>query len=260
MNALHGGKAKHDKLDAQQIAVWLRGGMRPQADVYPAATRATRDLRRRRRHLMRQRAELRAHIQKPNSQSNLPEIGQKIAYNATRDGVAERFPELAGQKRIAVELALIGHYDRWLRDMALSGRKTARHHAAHPLYLRRTLPGRGERLSPVLLDDIHDSQRFPRGHDWVAYCRLVKGAKASAGKRYGTSGTTMGHASRKWAFSEAAVLVVRAKPAGQQDLARWENKHTTGNAVTVLAHTLARAVYYMVKRHTAFDMPTFLRG
>jgi hypothetical protein len=31
MRAIHGGKAKNDKIDAHKIAVWLRGGMLPQA-------------------------------------------------------------------------------------------------------------------------------------------------------------------------------------------------------------------------------------
>jgi transposase len=31
MKAIHGGKAKNDRLDAQQMAVLLRGGMLPQA-------------------------------------------------------------------------------------------------------------------------------------------------------------------------------------------------------------------------------------
>jgi transposase len=44
MKAIHGGKAKNDKIDAQKIAVLLRGGMLPQAYVYPAEMRATRDL------------------------------------------------------------------------------------------------------------------------------------------------------------------------------------------------------------------------
>ena len=43
MKALHGGKAKHEKSDAHKIAVLLRGGMMPQASVYPAEMRATRD-------------------------------------------------------------------------------------------------------------------------------------------------------------------------------------------------------------------------
>jgi hypothetical protein len=58
MKALHGGKAKHDKIDTHKIAVLLRGGMLPQAYVDPAEMRATRDLLRRRMHLMRKRAEL----------------------------------------------------------------------------------------------------------------------------------------------------------------------------------------------------------
>ena len=48
MKAIHGGKAKNDKIDAHKIAVLLRGGMFPQADVYPSEMRATRDLLRRR--------------------------------------------------------------------------------------------------------------------------------------------------------------------------------------------------------------------
>jgi hypothetical protein len=35
MKAIHGGKAKNDKIDAHKIAVLLRGGMIPQAYVYP---------------------------------------------------------------------------------------------------------------------------------------------------------------------------------------------------------------------------------
>jgi hypothetical protein len=67
MKAIHGGKAKTDPLDAHKIAVLLRGGMLPQAYVYPAEMRATRDLRRRRMPLMRKRAAWLAHSQHTNS-------------------------------------------------------------------------------------------------------------------------------------------------------------------------------------------------
>ena len=107
--AIHGGKAKNDKIDAHKIAVLLRGGMLPQAYVYPANMRATRDLLRRRMYLTRKRAELLAHIQNTNSQYNLPEIGKKLAYKANRDGVAERLADPAVQKSIEVDLALLGH-------------------------------------------------------------------------------------------------------------------------------------------------------
>ena len=71
MKALHRGNAKNDQSDAQQIAMLLRGGRLPQADVYPAEMRATRALRRRRLPLTRKRAALLAHLQPTNSQYNL---------------------------------------------------------------------------------------------------------------------------------------------------------------------------------------------
>jgi len=260
MKAIHGGKAKNDKIDAHKIAVLLRGGMLPQAYVYPAEMRATRDLLRRRMHLARKRGELLAHVQNTNSQYNLPAIGKKIAYKANRDGVAERFADPAVQKSIEVDLALIGYYDELLRDVELSIVKTAKHHDAQTLYLLQTVPGIGKILSLVLLYEIHDIARFPRVQDFASYCRLVKCAKESAGKRSGTSGSKIGNAHLKWAFSEAAVLFLRDNPAAQKLLVRLEKKHSKGKALTILAHKLARAVYYMLKRQTAFDLDTFLQG
>ncbi len=260
MKAIHGGKAKNDKIDAQKIAVLLRGGMLPQAYAYPAEMRATRDLLRRRMHLVRKRAELLTHVQQTNSQYNLPEIGKKIAYKANRDGVAERFPDPAVQKSIEVDLALIDYYDQLLRELELAIVTTAKQHDANTLYLLQTVPGIGKILSLVLLYEMHDIARFPRVQDFVSYCRLVKCAKESAGKRYGTSGTKIGNAYLKWAFSEAAVLFLRNNPAGQKYLARLEKKHGKGKALTILAHKLARAVYYMLKRGVVFDPDTFLQS
>src|SRR5213592_1595512 len=128
MKAIHGGKAKNDKIDSHKIAVLLRGGMLPQAYVYPAAMRSTRDLIRRRLHLVHKRGELLAHVQNTNSQYNLPTIGKKIASKANRDGVAERFADPAVQKSIEVDLALITSDDELLRDVELTIVQTAKHH------------------------------------------------------------------------------------------------------------------------------------
>ena len=129
MKAIHGGKAKNDKIDAPKIAVLLRGGMLPQAYVYPAERRATRELLRRRCHLVRKRAELLAHIQNTNSQYNLPEIGKKLAYKANREGVEEHFPDPSVRKTIEVEVSLIDHYDHLLGEGELDITRTAKAHA-----------------------------------------------------------------------------------------------------------------------------------
>src|SRR5215467_9235558 len=259
MKAIHGGKAKNDKIDSQKIAALLRGGLLPNAYVYPAKMRATRDLLRRRTHLMRKRAELLTHIQQTNSQYNLPEIGKKIAYKTNRPGVAERFADPAVQKSVEVDLALIDFYDQLLKDLELYILKTAKQHDANTLYLLQTIPGIGKILSLVLLYAIHDIRRFPRVQDFASYARLVICSKESAGKRLGTSGKKIGNAHLKWAFSEAATLFLRQNPAGQKLLGRLEKKHEKGKALRILAHKLGRAVYHMLKRKVAFDMDLFLR-
>jgi transposase len=213
MKAIQGGKAKNDKIDSHKIAAWLRGGMLPQADVYPAKMRATRALLRRRMPLAHKRAELLAPVQNTHSQYNLPAIGNKRAYKANRDGVAERFADAAVQKSIAVDLALLTSYDALLRAVELTIVTTAKHHDAHTVYLRQTVPGIGTMLSLVLLYQIHTVSRFPRVQDGVSSCRLVQCVREAAGTRYGTSGATIGNAPLKWAFSEAAVWCLRDHPA-----------------------------------------------
>jgi hypothetical protein len=80
MKAIHGGKAKNDKIDSHKIASLLRGGLLPQSYVYPAAMRSTRDLLRRRLHLVRKRGQLLAHIQNTRAQYNLPGFERRLAY------------------------------------------------------------------------------------------------------------------------------------------------------------------------------------
>jgi transposase len=222
--------------------------------------RATRDLLRRRMHLMHKRAELLSHIQNTNHQYNLPEIGKKIAYKANREGVAERFVDTAVQKSIEVDLALIDHYDKLLSDIELYIVNTAKQHDVNAFYRLRSVPGIGKILALVILYEVQDIGRFPRVQDFVSYCRLVKCTKESAGKKYGTSGKKIGNAYLKWAFSEVAVLFLRNNPEGQKYLARLEKKHSKGKALTILAHRLARTVYHLLRREQAFDMNKFLNG
>ena len=257
--AIHGGTAKNATIDAQKIAALLRGGMLPQASVSPAPRRATRDVLRRRTHLMRKRAELFSHGQNTTSPYNLPESGTKIAYNANREGVAEHCDAPAVQKTMAVDLALLPSDDARLKDLELSRLTTATHHDANPVSLLQTIPGMGNILRLVLLDDIHQIERFPRVQEFASSCRRVKCRKASGGKRLGTSGKTSGTAHLTWAFSEAATRFLRNTPQGQTLLARLEKTHDTGKALSILAHTRGRAVYDMRKRQGAFARDIFLQ-
>jgi transposase len=260
MNALHGGQAKNDQIDAQQSAMLLRGGMLPNASVSPADRRAPRDLLRRRPHLRRNRSALLSPGQHTNAPYHLPEIGTQSASQANREGVAARFADAAGQQTIAVDLALIPYDAAWRKDLALSSLKTAQPHHAHPLSRLHTVPGIGQMLRLVLLSDMHRLDRLPSVQDCASSCRLVPCRKEAGGTRVGTAGKKIGHAPRQWAVSAAAPVCLRTHPPGQQLLARWEQKHATGHAWPLLAHMLARAVSCLRQRTTAVEPALFLRS
>jgi transposase len=86
MRAMHGGKAKNDRIDSHQIAALLRGGLMPQADVYPRRMRATQDLWRRRNQLLHKRAEVSAHLQHTSSQYTLGAPLRRIVKPLNRRG------------------------------------------------------------------------------------------------------------------------------------------------------------------------------
>lgn len=258
MKAIHGGKTKNDKIDSNKIAVLLRGGMLPTAYVYPRKMRSTRDLLRRRMYLMYKRSELLAHIQNTNSQYNLPEFGKKIAYKSNRAGVAESFKDKSARKNIEVDLQLLDYYDKVLQDLELFILKEAKHHDPTTLYLLQTIPGIGKILSLVILYEIHNISRFPRVQDFSSYSRLVKCSRESAGKKHGYGNSKIGNVHLKWAFSEAACLILRNNEPVQKYHNKLVNKYGKGKALSILANRIGRAVYFMLTRNKAFNMDMFL--
>lgn len=260
MKAIHGGKAKNDRIDAHKIAVLMRGGMFPEAYVYPAAMRATRDLMRRRNHLMRKRAELLAHIQNTNSQYNLPEFGKRVSKKHERAGIAQQFPDPEVQKAIELDCALIDYYDELLPKLERHIQACAKDHDPKALSLLQTIPGIGMILALIILYEIHDIARFPRVQDFMSYCRLVKCSRESAGKLYGHSGSKIGNAHLKWAFSEAACTFLRGNHDAQKLHQRLVKKHGKGKALSIIAAKLGRAVYFMLTRERVFDRDKFFAG
>ena len=193
MKAIHGGKAKNDKIDSHKIASLLRGGLLPQAYVYPAGMRSTRDLLRRRLHLVRKRGELLAHIQNTRAQYNLPAFERRLAYPADRDGVSAHFPDPSVRKSMDVDLALIDQYDALIVDLELTIVREAKRHDADAFHRLRSVPGIGKILSLTILYEIHDITRFDR----VQHSRPTRGSSNArknrgerrsgpAGPRWGT--------------------------------------------------------------------------
>ena len=128
---------------------------------------------------------------------------------------------------------------------------------AYSWYRLRSIPGVGKILGLILLYEIHDIKRFPRVQDFVSYCRLVKCPRESAGKKFGTKNSKIGNAHLKWAFSEAACLFLRGNEQAQHYHARLVSKYGKGKALSILAHKIGRAAYFMLKRKEPFSMKAF---
>ena len=257
MKAIHGGKAKNDKVDSHKIAALLKGGMMPTAYVYPPEMRATRDLLRRRTHFTRKRAELFAHIQNTGHQYNLDKLPGYISKPKNREKLIELFPDKSVQKIIEIDLAMIEAYDTMLSQLEWNIHKTTKDHDPVNYTLLKTIPGVGQILGLTLLYEIENIVRFPRVQDFVSYCRLVKCAKESNGKRYGSSGSKIGNAHLKWAFSQAAVHSLKYNKQGKKHLNRLTQKHGKGKALSILAHKIGRATYYILKNKAPFDREKF---
>jgi transposase len=257
MKAIHGGKVKNDKIDAEKIAALLRSGMLPQAYAYPRSMRSARDLLRRRQYLVRQQAELLTHIQITRHQYNLPAFEKRINCVSNRVGLPERFEDLMVQTSIAVDSHLLDVYhDQILRiERQIASQINA--HDPVALQLLRTIPGIGKTLALVILYEIHDIKRFPSVGNFISYARLVKCAHESAGHRSTGKNAKIGNAHLKWAFGEAACLLLRGNEPAQLYHDRLVSKYGKAKALSIIAQKIGRSVYSMLKRRVPFDPKRF---
>jgi transposase len=262
MKAIHGGKAKNDRIDANKIARLLKGGNFPIAYAYPKGMRETRDLLRRRTYLVRQRAALLTHLQILNAQYNLAPFPKKLSFaaNRTEMDVAQRFSDPSVQKSAAINLALIERLDELIGETELYLTRTAKVDDVQTFYRLRSIPGVGKVLALILLYEMHDVSRFEGAGQFLSYARLVRCLHESAGKKLGTGGKKIGNAHLRWAFAEAACLFLRSSERAKKWKQRQAAQRGEGKALAILAAKLGRAVYHMLRKREAFDEERFWQG
>jgi len=261
MKHIHQGKSKSDQIDAGKLAAMLRGGLFPLAYAYPRAKRQTRDLLRRRSFYVRQRAQLIAHVVNTNTQFNLPPLSKKLTYAANRTPeLLDRFTDPSTRLMVAADLAMIDSSDGQIAELERHLVKHARVDDPVTFGLLRTVPGIGPILGLTLLYEIDDIRRFPEAGNFLSYSRLVRCEHSSAGKVKGSGPKKMGNAHLKWAFSEAACLMIRAMPAVKGWMQRQQKKRGKRKALSVLEAKIGRTVYHLWRKQVPFDVKRFLKG
>jgi transposase len=262
LKAVHGGKAKNDRIDATKLARLLRGGNFPTAYAYPKGMRETRDLLRRRTYLVHKRAELFTHLQILNAQYNLTPFPKKLCYAANRAEmkIAERFRDASVQKNATANLAVIDRLDEVIGDLEQYLIRVAKIDSVQTYQRLQSIPGVGKLLALILLYEMHDAQRFDSAGQFLSYARLVRCAHESAGKKLGTGGKKIGNGHLRWAFAEAACLFLQRSERAKHWKQRQAAQRGNGKAMAILAARLARAVYHMLRKGEAFDEARFWAG
>jgi transposase len=261
MKMIHGGKSKTDRIDAAKLASLLRGGLFPMAYVYPRAKRQTRDLLRRRSFFVRRRAQMIAHIVNTNTQFNRPPLPKKLTYAANRSPeIVERFADASTRLSVTADLGLIDAYDIQIAELERYLVRHAKVDDPVTFGLLRTVPGIGPILGLTLLYEIDTIGRFPEPGNFLSYSRLVRCAHESAGKKKGSGGKKIGNAHLKWAFSEAACLMLRSCLPVKSWMQRQEKKKGKKKALAILEAKIGRAVYHLWRKQVPFDPKRFLNG
>ncbi len=260
MKAIHGGKAKNDRIDSFKIASLIRGGNFPLAYVYPKKMRATRDLLRRRMKIVRHGANLKAHVANTTSQYNLPPNKVNLKNVNAREQLNSTFSDSVVQRNIDLDITILDCYAKELSKIEWYLEQQAKLHNPTHLYLLKSVSGIGRILSLTIIYEIGDINRFESVQKFASYARLIKCKAESAGKSYGTQGHKIGNAHLKWAFSEAAVLYLRGNKSAQHYLQKLQRRMSKAKALSVLAHKLGRCVYFMLKNETLFDEKRFLKS
>ena len=252
-----GLKYSDDRHDARWLAHLLALGILPEGYIYPKQERSVRDLLRRRAFLVRKRTSFLLAMRgafecRTGMQTTSNEVKQWTAEDVDSyldDPVAalgitcllEPTKALDGQIRI-IEKEVLGRAR--LRDEFA------------PLL---TVWGIGKILALTMMYEVGEIARFRKVGNFASYCRLVKSARLSAGKRKGSGNRRNGNPYLSWAFSEAAHFAVRYHPPAKKYFQRKRSKTNGIIAIRALAHKLARASYYVMKDQVNFDSEKGLR-
>jgi len=246
-----GLKYSDDRHDARWLAHLLALGILPEGYIYPKQERSVRDLLRRRAFLVRKRTSFLLAMRgafecRTGLRTTSGEVKQWTAKDV--EFYLDDPVEALGITCLLEPMKALDGQIRIIEKEAL-GRARLRDEFA-PLL---SVWGIGKVLALTMMYEVGEIARFRKVGNFASYCRLVKSARLSAGKRKGSGNARNGNPYLSWAFSEAAHFAVRYHPPAKKYFQRKRSKTNGIIAIRALAHKLARASYYVMKDQVDFD-------
>jgi transposase len=207
-----GNVNKTDKLDAKGLATLERLGSLPTVWLPPGDLRDERDLPRTRMAISKIRTALKNRIHSTLAKYNLSlDTNSDIFAPKWRDPLLHAFQALPPEtlRCMEQELELLDFVQAHIRR--LEERILERIELSETIQLVKTLPAVGKILSIVIEREIGSIDRFPSSENFASYAGTTPKVKGSAGKyRYGRM-RKQSNNYLKWAFIEAANVVVRQR-------------------------------------------------
>src|SRR4029077_32371 len=178
---------------------------------------------------------------------------KKLVYSANPAVfVLSVVPDLSTPSLRAAVLAVAAALAAQLKRLEAELVRTAKVHDPQTFARLRSVPGIGPVLALILLYEVQSITRFEHEGQFLSYARLVGGVRESAGKSKGTAGRKIGNDHLKWAFGEAACLMLRESANAETWVARKERKVGKPRALGALACRIGRTVYHLWRKKESF--------
>lgn len=256
------GRNKTDALDAKGLALLLRNGALPEVWIPPAKLLDLRDLMRTRLSVRQQGTLLKCRIHAALRRYGVRDYSERADLFAqkSRAKLAASLARLPQETRIASlhEWELLDFLEAHIA--ALEERIRERIASLGWVRLLKSLPGVGTILGCTIYLEIGEVSRFPDAAHLASYAGLVPTVHASGGKIW--QGPTPHSANHflKWAFVEAAnVIVAHQKQWPQRHVVRLYQRLRAGKchgkAATAVARHLAESSWWILSKKQPYREP-----
>ncbi len=243
------------QIDDRRSSLWLANLLRlnilPTGYIYPKEERPTRDLLRKRLHLVRHRTSHILSVKNILARNLGIRMKSEEVKKLSTSEIKILFPDPEMCVAVAASVGLITHLENEIKGIeAMITRKLKIRNEFIKLL---TMPGIGQILGLTIMLEVGHIDRFPTVGDYSSYCRCVRSIRTSNGKITGYGNRKSGNKYLSWAYVEAANFARRFHEVVR---GYYERKMARTNrivAIKAVSHKLARASYYVMRDNVDYD-------
>lgn len=243
------------QIDDRRSSLWLANLLRlnilPTGYIYPKEERPTRDLLRKRLHLVRHRTSHVLSVKNILARNLGIRMKSEEVKKLNTSDIKILFSDSEMRVAVAASVGLISHLENEIKGIeAMITRKLK---VRKEFIKLLTMPGIGQILGLTIMLEVGHIDRFPTVGNYSSYCRCVRSIRTSNGKITGYGNRKSGNKYLSWAYVEAANYARRFHEAVRS---YYEKKLARTNrivAIKAVSHKLARASYYVMRDNVDYD-------